>query len=523
MRPVSGLEEGVHPLLQDIAHRAGAGVGDAQNGLLVVAGTRYEGHLGGVVAPFQVREGASAGDMVAHGRAVLVRRHVEAHQARVGGRVEIQHDAVDAEDDRVLGERIAPGVQLRMAHLGVHHVHHAHAARIVLEGGDPAAVGGPAQHGSGASHPARVVGGVAEVLLAVEGQLRLLPGPRLAHPEVVVADERLLRLVGRDDAGGAAKGRLEAHGYRHVVGAALFRAALQLLAAVADRAAAEGAAVFPEIISLGREENHRRAGNELPPRQARRRRGRARHARQRVRHPLVVEGRLAAACTGVDHQVLAALRGLVPVPEAAVRHPLGIDRAVEHQRVHVLPQMAFRAGVVLRGERARRLLRVAGGRNRSKKERSQNQEQTRHPELCRMHCWRPHGLPPMRGNGLLGEDGLTASAGATRNQTIDHHERSSARRPHSKPLLTRLHAGHAPRRAATGTRPRARTLGNAQRPGGQPAIRESRDRRDPENLRAGAPCHPSPGASPRCRRWPGALQNRLLPRDAGLRGEGINW
>ena len=126
-------------------------------------------------------------------------------------RVQVQHHPVDAEDHRVLGEGIAPGIQLGMAHLGVDHVHHAHATRVVLEGGDPAAVGRPAQDRPGAPHPARVVGRVAEVLLAVEGQLRLLPGICLAHPEVVVADERLAPLIRRDDAGGAAECRLEAH------------------------------------------------------------------------------------------------------------------------------------------------------------------------------------------------------------------------------------------------------------------------------------------------------------------------
>ena len=267
-----------------------------------------------------------------------------------------------------------------MAHLGVHHVHHPHATRVVLEGGDPAAVGGPAQHGPRTAYPARIVGRVAEVLHAVEGQLRLPSGIGLAHPEVVVADERLAPLVRRDDAGRAAEGRLEAHGDRHVVGPALLRGALQLLAAEGDRAAAEGAPLVAEVVPFGREEHHRRLGDELPTRQARRRRARARHSRERVRHPLVVEGGLAGARTGIDHHVLAALRGLVPIPEASVRHPLGIDRAVEHQRVHVLSQMPFGPGIVLGRQRARRLLRNPGDRRQRKKERSQNQEQTRHPE-----------------------------------------------------------------------------------------------------------------------------------------------
>ena len=81
MGSVSGLEEGLHPLFEDIPNLAGASVRDAQDGLLVVAGTRHEGDLGAVVAPLHVREGASAGDMVAHRRAGLGRRHVEAHQA----------------------------------------------------------------------------------------------------------------------------------------------------------------------------------------------------------------------------------------------------------------------------------------------------------------------------------------------------------------------------------------------------------------------------------------------------------
>src|SRR5690606_14066441 len=55
--------------------------------------------------------------------------------------------------------------------------------------------------------PAGVVGGVAEVLDAVGGELRLLARLDVPHPEVVVTDERGALPVGREDhvaAGGGA-------------------------------------------------------------------------------------------------------------------------------------------------------------------------------------------------------------------------------------------------------------------------------------------------------------------------------
>ena len=49
--------------------------------------------------------------------------------------------------------------------------------------------------------PARIVGGVAEILAAIGGELCLLAGGLIAYPQVPVADESLELAVGRGDAG----------------------------------------------------------------------------------------------------------------------------------------------------------------------------------------------------------------------------------------------------------------------------------------------------------------------------------
>ena len=88
--------------------------------------------------------------------------------------------------------------ELRMAVGDGHEVHLAVFALVLLEGGDLFGVGRPDEDGVVAHLPSGVVGGVAEVLDAVGGELGLFAGGDVAYPEVVVADERGLGLVGRD-------------------------------------------------------------------------------------------------------------------------------------------------------------------------------------------------------------------------------------------------------------------------------------------------------------------------------------
>src|ERR1019366_1743641 len=96
---------------------------------------------------------------------------------------------------------------------GFHQVHFAHAALILLEGGDALGIGRPQDDGPKASGPTGVVGGVAEVLDAVGGE-RLLPiGGGVAHPQIGIADEGgVLPVWGEALGGGGATSAAAASG-----------------------------------------------------------------------------------------------------------------------------------------------------------------------------------------------------------------------------------------------------------------------------------------------------------------------
>ena len=100
---------------------------------------------------------------------MLVGRHLQADDARA---VDIDDDALDGGDHVVAGQRILPRAQRRVADLGFHQVHFADAALVLLEGGDLLGIGRPEDDGAVAAGPAGVVGGVAEILDAVGGELR---------------------------------------------------------------------------------------------------------------------------------------------------------------------------------------------------------------------------------------------------------------------------------------------------------------------------------------------------------------
>ena len=76
-----------------------------------------------------------------------------------------------------------------MADVGVDQVHVAGLALVLLEGGDRFESGDQFSDRVVGVLPAGVVGGVAEILHAVGGQLGFLAGGDIAHPQVPVADE----------------------------------------------------------------------------------------------------------------------------------------------------------------------------------------------------------------------------------------------------------------------------------------------------------------------------------------------
>ena len=138
---VAGFEEGLDVLLEHFADLAGKGVGEAH--LLLAMSTRggYESEVFGIVGPLNVGPfAAAAGDVVAEGGAVLIRRHLDAHDLRA---VDINNDALNHGHVRVAGEGIFPGFEFRMPDLGVDQIHFADLALVLLKGRDLFGIGRP--------------------------------------------------------------------------------------------------------------------------------------------------------------------------------------------------------------------------------------------------------------------------------------------------------------------------------------------------------------------------------------------
>ena len=177
---VAAFKEGGDFFLQDVAHHAGGGVGNAQHFLFMIARGGDKSESGTFLIPLDVGPfAAAAGDVVAQGGAVLVGRQVEAHDARA---IEIDGDALDGGDHFVAGQRVLPRLERGVADLGFHQVHFADAALILLEGGDAFGIRRPQQDGPIAAGPSGVVGGVAEILDTVGCERRLPIGGGIAYP-----------------------------------------------------------------------------------------------------------------------------------------------------------------------------------------------------------------------------------------------------------------------------------------------------------------------------------------------------
>src|SRR5687768_9403635 len=101
-------------------------------------------------------------------------------------------------DDPVAGKRAFPRLEHLLTDLRLDEVHVADVSLILLLRRDLPRIGRPEQDRAIAAHPTGVVGGVAEILHAIGGELPLLAGRDVPHPEVPVADERRALAVGRD-------------------------------------------------------------------------------------------------------------------------------------------------------------------------------------------------------------------------------------------------------------------------------------------------------------------------------------
>ena len=188
VEPVAArLKEGVYSFLENVANFARRGIRDTELRAFVIAGSGNERELYAVPAPFGIGKLAIAAlDVITYGRTVSVRRHLQTSDA---GAIDINDDPFDHEDLVVSRQGVLPGFELWMPHSGIHQIHLAGAAAVVLKRCDLFRIGGPEQNRPIALDPTGIVGGVAEVLDATGCELRLLPAGDLPNPEVVVADE----------------------------------------------------------------------------------------------------------------------------------------------------------------------------------------------------------------------------------------------------------------------------------------------------------------------------------------------
>ena len=313
-----------HCFGEDVAHVAGGGVGHAHRGDLVVARGADEGQLRAVVAPLVVVHG----DVVAQHGAVEVGRHLEARH-RLG--VHINDHSAHHAHELVARQRHLPLREGGVAHLVAHHIEVAELAVVLLLGGDLLAVGRPLEDGAVAVHPARVVGGVAEVLDAVGGELRF--GARagagdVANPEVESSNEGGALSVRRQYLGGASPAPAGHHGRhaRHgrIAGGSANRCFQLTGVALARRVEGDGVAfggeveggegqgVAAELAAGGGVEG----GGQLG----------------------VVEERGAGFFGAVDEEEAGAGRAGGAVPELAVLGPGGSYLAADDQRVDVLAE-----------------------------------------------------------------------------------------------------------------------------------------------------------------------------------------
>ena len=310
---------------------------------------------------------AVAADVVAQAGQALLRRQLQAHRLARG---HVDHHRLDHEYVLVAGQRVFPLVEHRVAHFGAHRVHVAHLALVLLVGGDLLRVRRPVQHRAVGVDPAGVVGGVAEVPGAVGGELGLLAGGHVAHPQVPVADEGLLGLVGREDARlVAALDQLCPVG----AGAGALEVAQVVLAAQGDVVAAVGG--HAEIEAAGDLVRRQRLAAGLA---------------QRGEQPGLVEGGrgLAGGRVHLHHVVAAGVA--VAVPEVGGVQPVHLLHVVVDQRDGLVRHEAFRPRVVLRGEHAPLGQRAAGA----------------HPQACcqgarqaRLDDRRTHCCTPLRRTG----------------------------------------------------------------------------------------------------------------------------
>ena len=170
--------------------------------MLVIARGRDKGKLVCIRSPFNIGPfTAPALKVIAQGRAVLIGRQLQSNHARS---VDLDYDSLDHGNYFVAGQRIFPGLQCRMAHLGFHQIHLADTPLVLLEGRDLFRVRRPKQHRTIAVNPTGIVRCVAKIFHAVRSELGLFACGHIAHPQIEVANKCCAFLVRRENVIGRA-------------------------------------------------------------------------------------------------------------------------------------------------------------------------------------------------------------------------------------------------------------------------------------------------------------------------------
>src|SRR3954470_17668683 len=160
----------------------------------MVARGRDESKMCRVRAPLNVGPfAAPAGDVVAEGGAMLVRRKLKSNNAFV---VDIDNHPLDGRHSLVASQGIFPRFEFRVPDVGAYQVHLADAALVLLKRRDLFRIRRPDEDRAVAPNPAGVIGGVTEILDTVHGQLCFGICYRIANPKIVVAYESGPAFVG---------------------------------------------------------------------------------------------------------------------------------------------------------------------------------------------------------------------------------------------------------------------------------------------------------------------------------------
>ena len=188
-------------------------------------------------------------------------------------------------------------------------------------------------------HPAGVVGGVAESLHAIGGELRFLSRGDVAHPQVVVADERRALAIGRRQIGRRRAAPRRGH-------ARCF--------AIAHRGAAAPSLWIAGEAFVAHAHENRPVGRVLERVEGQTVRIvlRTGGCRESSGEAGLVEGARSRSARGIDGDELEAGGRCDAIPEAIVRPPGGTHASAVDERHGVRRELPFRARIVSGGDGA---------------------------------------------------------------------------------------------------------------------------------------------------------------------------